>query len=155
MTAGRVVVIGVGNEFRRDDGAGPAVISSLARLGLPGVELATSDGEPTRLLDLWHGAALAVVIDAVRSDSRATAGTVHRATPDDPIAPAASSTHGLGVPGALRLAQALDRLPASLVIFGIEGSEFGYGNHLSEAVTEAIPDVVSAVIDEIATVVQR
>ena len=67
----RTVVIGVGNEFRRDDGAGPAVIARLRALqpgdaSLSGVTLALSDGEPGRMIDLWEGARLAVVIDAVR-----------------------------------------------------------------------------------------
>ena len=67
----RTVVIGVGNEFRRDDGAGPEVIARLRALqpgdaSLSGVTLALSDGEPGRLIDLWAGARLAVVVDAVR-----------------------------------------------------------------------------------------
>ncbi|MGH3405779.1 MAG: hypothetical protein ACRDRJ_25285, partial [Streptosporangiaceae bacterium] len=32
----------------------------------PGVELVVTDGEPTRLIEAWTGAALAVVVDAVR-----------------------------------------------------------------------------------------
>jgi hydrogenase maturation protease len=61
------VVIGVGNEFRRDDGAGPAVIARLRGLVPPGVDLVVTDGEPTRLIEAWTGAALAVVVDAVRA----------------------------------------------------------------------------------------
>ena len=61
-----VVVIGVGNEFRRDDGAGPAVVRKLRDLVPSGVGLVITDGEPTRLLEAWTGAALAVVADAVR-----------------------------------------------------------------------------------------
>ena len=68
MTAGgRVVVIGVGNDFRRDDGAGPAVVASLRGRVPPGVELVLTDGEPTRLIEAWAGAALAIVVDAVRA----------------------------------------------------------------------------------------
>jgi hydrogenase maturation protease len=63
-----VVVIGVGNEFRRDDAAGPAVVTSLRGRVPPGVELVLTDGEPTRLIEAWTGAALAVVVDAVRAD---------------------------------------------------------------------------------------
>jgi hydrogenase maturation protease len=62
------VVIGVGNEFRRDGGAGHAVVAKLRDLGPPGVELVTMDGEPTRLIEAWTGAALAVVVDAVRAE---------------------------------------------------------------------------------------
>jgi len=41
-----VVVIGVGNPYRRDDGIGRAVVTRLHRRHLPGVTLAECDGEP-------------------------------------------------------------------------------------------------------------
>ena len=72
-----VVVIGVGNEFRRDDGAGPAVIGQLRDLVPSGVGLVITDGEPTRLIEAWTGAALAVVVDAVRAQPPHP-GRVHR-----------------------------------------------------------------------------
>ena len=72
-----MVVIGVGNEFRRDDGAGPAVVARLRELAPPGVRLVVTDGEPARLIEAWAGAALAVVVDAVRADPPRP-GTVHR-----------------------------------------------------------------------------
>ena len=71
------MVIGVGNEFRRDDGAGPAVVARLRDLAPPGVRLVITDGEPTRLIEAWAGAALAVVVDAVRA-APPRPGTVHR-----------------------------------------------------------------------------
>ena len=43
---GRVVVIGVGNEFRRDDGAGPAVVTSLRGQVPPELDIATADPMP-------------------------------------------------------------------------------------------------------------
>lgn len=51
--ATRMVVIGVGNEFRHDDGVGWTVIARLAELGTacplpPGAALATCDGDPGR-----------------------------------------------------------------------------------------------------------
>ena len=82
---GRVVVIGVGNEFRRDDGAGPAVVTSLRGQVPPGVDLVLTDGEPTRLIEAWTGAALAVVVDAVRADPPRP-GRVHRFVLDRPMA---------------------------------------------------------------------
>ena len=70
---GRAVVIGVGNEFRRDDGAGPAVVARL-RGHLPDrVCLLVSDGEPTRLIEAWAGAPVAVIVDAAAIDTLAAA----------------------------------------------------------------------------------
>ena len=42
----RVVVIGVGNEFRHDDGIGPAVVARLRGQAPAAVDLLVSDGEP-------------------------------------------------------------------------------------------------------------
>lgn len=44
------------------------MVASLRDRVPPGVELVLTDGEPTRLIEAWTGAALAVVIDAVRAD---------------------------------------------------------------------------------------
>jgi hydrogenase maturation protease len=46
------IVIGVGSEYRHDDGAAIDVINRLKHRHLPGVTLVISDGEPTRLIDL-------------------------------------------------------------------------------------------------------
>jgi hydrogenase maturation protease len=43
-----VVVIGIGNDFRRDDGVGLAVAEELAKRNLPGVRVVTAIGEPAR-----------------------------------------------------------------------------------------------------------
>ena len=72
-----VVVIGVGNEYRRDDGAGLAVVTSLRDRVPPGVGSCATYGEPTRPTQAWTGAALAVVVDAVRADPPRP-GRVHR-----------------------------------------------------------------------------
>ena len=49
------MVIGLGNEYRRDDGAGLAVVTSLRGRVPPDVELVLTDGEPTRLIEAWTG----------------------------------------------------------------------------------------------------
>ncbi|KPC76924.1 peptidase M52, partial [Streptomyces sp. NRRL WC-3753] len=70
--APRIAVIGVGNTFRRDDGIGPAVVRRLRERAVerplpPSVELADCDGESGRLMSLWEGAELAIVIDAAHA----------------------------------------------------------------------------------------
>jgi hydrogenase maturation protease len=88
-------VIGVGNQFRHDDGAGPAVIERL-RGQLPGeVELVVTDGDAVRLIEAWSGASLAVVVDAVRADPPVP-GRLHRfiVGPDPHGAGGTGSGHG-------------------------------------------------------------
>ena len=145
-----MVVIGVGNEFRRDDGAGPAVIASLRGRVPPGVELVLTDGEPARLIEAWTGATLAVVVDAVRADPPRP-GQLHRFELDRPLAgttPTASS-HGFGLDDAVRLALALGRMPGRLVVHAIEAADLSQGPGLTPLVAAAVGDVARAVLSEI------
>ena len=148
----RIVVIGVGNEYRHDDGAAVAVLAELAAEELAVDRLTLCDGEPTRLMELWEGADLAVVVDAVHSHP-GEPGRVHRVEVDadhllaDPLADeeAAAGTHGLGLGHAVALAAALERLPGKLLIVAVEGADFSIGEGLSPAVTDAVPPVVAEV----------
>ena len=147
---GPVVVIGVGNEFRRDDGAGPAVVERLRELTLPGVGLVLTDGEPTRLIEAWTGAALALVVDAVRGQPPHP-GRVHRLVMDRPGAGAArtASSHGLGLGDAVALALALDRMPGRLIMHAIEAADLTQGTGLTPAVDLAVGLVAAAILEDI------
>ncbi|HLY34401.1 MAG TPA: hydrogenase maturation protease [Jatrophihabitantaceae bacterium] len=149
MNGGSAVVIGVGNEYRRDDGVGLAVLEELARHDLADVTLTVSDGEPTQLLDAWSGIALAVVVDAVLCEP-SSPGRIHRTTLPAPQA-TGMSTHGLGIPDVLGLAEALQRAPQRLVVYAIEAADIGFGVGLSAAVQAAVPEVVSAVLREVSS----
>jgi hydrogenase maturation protease len=145
----RAVVIAVGNEFRRDDGVGPVVLAELERRALgPDVALRLSDGEPTQLFDAWAGMPLAVVVDAVLCEP-STPGKVHRTTLAGSLTASAASTHGLGIPEAVRLAEALDRAPEELVVYAVEAGDLGFGLGLSDEVRRAVPEVVQAVLAEV------
>ncbi|WP_084525539.1 hydrogenase maturation protease [Nocardia vaccinii] len=151
----RAVVIGIGNEYRGDDGIGPLVAARLDRLELPGVLVAVCDGEPGNLLDLWEGADLAVVVDAVLCRP-STPGRIRRTTADALRGvTAAASSHTLGVPDAVRLGRALGRLPRELVVIAVEAARLDLGTELSEPVAAAIPEILRAVQDELARVRTR
>ena len=144
------MVIGIGNEFRRDDGAGPAVLRQLRDLVPPGVELVITDGEPARLVEAWTGAPLAIVVDAVRAHPPQP-GRVHRFVLNRPGGgPArAASSHGLGLDDAIGLALALDRMPGRLIVHAIEAADLTQGPGLSAPVAAAVGNVVSAVLDDL------
>jgi hydrogenase maturation protease len=145
------IAIGVGNPYRHDDGVGPAVVARLAAFALPGLLLAESSGEATELIELWDGADLAIVIDAVRAQPPHP-GRVHRLSlhrPPDERARAASS-HGIDLGEAVELARVLGRLPARLVIYAIEAADIGHGAGLSPAVSEAAERVAREIDREAA-----
>jgi hydrogenase maturation protease len=145
------IVIGVGNEYRHDDGAAIEVINRLKRRHLPGVSLVTTDGEPSRLIDLWEAADLAIVIDAIRAQ-RPVPGRVHHVTVDEAVAdPGTSgSSHGLGLGEAVELGRTLGRMPPRLIILAIEGTDFSVGLGFSPQVVEGIHDLESLVLTELA-----
>jgi hydrogenase maturation protease len=156
MTAAReVVVIGVGSEYRSDDGAGPAVVDMLDDLIPAGVALLRCDGEATRLLEAWTGAATAIVVDAVAGGAAAP-GTLHRlvVTADlvlgDPVpALAGTSSHDLGLGSAVALARVLHRMPRTLILHGIQGADFSNGVTLSPPVAARIGDLTAAVLADV------
>jgi hydrogenase maturation protease len=151
---GRTVVIGVGNDFRGDDGAAPAVLARLAGRVLAGVDLVECDGEPANLIEAWDGAS----VDAVQAGP-SEAGALHRleiASPGEVTGPEAvaegtgmSGSHQLGLGTAIGLAQVLGRLPARLIVHGIQGSDFTLGASLSKPVADGIEDLVAAVIADL------
>jgi hydrogenase maturation protease len=158
MTGGRgVVVIGIGNEYRSDDGAGLAALGLLRDLP-DGVALVLSDGEATSLLEAWTGAETAIVIDAV-AGGPAPPGTLHRldvmADPDAPcgavLAERGTSSHDLGVGEAVALARALGRMPGRLIVHGIQGADFGQAVTLSPPVAARIGDLAAAVLADVRT----
>ncbi|HEY5012750.1 MAG TPA: hydrogenase maturation protease [Acidimicrobiia bacterium] len=151
-----VVVIGVGNRYRRDDGAGPAVLDALATdVVARAVRLVELDGEPARLVDAWAGVDLAIVVDALRSD-RTAPGTVRRVDVGDDVgvlgdsSGAAAGSHALGIGTAAALGRALGRMPTRLIVFGVEGADFGHGEELSQPVRRAVTDVAERIAAEIA-----
>jgi hydrogenase maturation protease len=150
VTGGRVVIVGVGNPWRRDDGAGwIAAARAGARLG-SGAAIVHSDGEPARLIDDWAGADLAIVVDAVRNGGapgqvyRLDAGAVAAST-----APRPRGSHALGVADAVRLGAAVGRLPQRLVVFGIEVADTNPGRGLSDDVSRAAHTVADSIEREI------
>ncbi|MFG3259844.1 hydrogenase maturation protease [Streptomyces sp. NPDC048172] len=152
-----IAIIGVGNEFRHDDGAGWAVVRTLAERARerplpPGTRLEVCDGDPARLIALWEGADLAVVLDAAHAHP-GHPGRLHRLAAEGPALTAArspeASSHGLGLGEAVELSRALGRLPRRLVVYAVEGADHSMGTGLSEPVAEAVERLALLVEDEI------
>lgn len=152
----RIVVIGVGNEYRHDDGVGWAVVSRLRerarRRALPsGIALTTCDGNPARLIDIWEHAHFCIVVDAAYSGAPCP-GRVHRLQLDS-VEPWQSgnetSSHGLGLGEAVELAHALDRLPRQVIVYAVEIAESGFGVGLSPQIAEIVEPLVVRIEKEI------
>ena len=142
-----VVVIGVGNALRGDDAAGLEVARRLRALDDGGrLKVHAYEGEGLGLLDLWAGADAVVVIDAMRSG--ANPGEIRRidATPAAvQLPPPPSSSHAVGVAEAIELGRALGTLPATVIVYAIEGEEFQTGSQPTAAVARAVESAAQSV----------
>jgi hydrogenase maturation protease len=145
-----LLVIGVGNRDRGDDGAGLEVARRLRELGVGGARLVEQRGEAAELLEAMSGADSVILVDA--SLSGAHPGTVqrieaHRETLTQALR--CASSHGWGLAEAVELARALGRLPRSVVVYAIEGRCFHPGRDLSPSVRQAVERVARRVRQEI------
>jgi hydrogenase maturation protease len=145
----RTLVIGVGNAWRSDDGAGIAVAERL-RPHAGRFDVLEQSGEGTSLMASWEGASSVIVIDAARSGS--APGTVHRfdaaagRIPSDFLH---YSTHAFGVAEAIEMARALGILPERLILFGIEGMRFEAGTGLTPPIADAVDRVVEEIVAQV------
>ena len=142
------LVIGVGNEFRGDDAAGLIVARRIIEQQLSDIEVVESGGHSAALLELWRGAELAVVVDAVSAGEKP--GKVYRFEPiKEPIPQklfSNRSTHDFGLVEAVELSRALGSLPKKLIVYGIVGATFELGESISEEMALAIEEIIPIIV---------
>ena len=142
-----MLVIGLGNEFRRDDAAG---LIAARRLRKRGVVAEEHCGAPAALMDRWMGTDGVILIDATVSG--AEPGSIHSLNASVSPLPRElfrSSTHALGLVDAIELSRALDVLPAEVFVFGIEARDLTHGIGLSSEVESALPALVEQVLRQV------
>lgn len=151
--APRLKVIGVGNAWRGDDAVGLLVARRLRADPMAQVEIAECRGTVTAVREAWKDAAGVIMVDAVVSGGRP--GAIYRFNAHGGGAPVqlsrSPSSHGWGVAEALALGQLFQDLPPCLIIYGIEGQNFGPGQEVSAAVEAAIPEAIRLIRREIQT----
>jgi len=148
-----VLVVGIGNPDRGDDGVGPLVVRQVAEHLPPDlichVGIIERTGDALALIDDWAGRDAVVLVDAAAPVSV----RVHRIDlledrlPDDM---SLSSTHAFGVAAAVGLARTLGLLPRRVIVYAVEGEQFVPGAPVSEAVAAAVAGVATLVAEEVA-----
>lgn len=149
----RVLVLGLGNEFRGDDGVGRVLARRLGEAVWPGVAVREESGEGAALMEAWKDADSVILVDAVQSGD--APGTIHRLDARAQSIPAKFfhySTHAFSVAEAVELARALNQLPPRLILYGIEGRDFSAGEKISPQVAAAMDDLLGRVRQEIQSI---
>lgn len=152
---GAILVLGLGNPLRKDDGVGPRVIEELEAQGLPeGVAALDGGTGGLDLLQVMEGWEQVVIVDAADIDAgreRIAPGEYVRFTPEQARlieSPHTFSLHHPGLADVLALAHALDQPLPSIVIFGVRPKDVGWGEGLSPEVEARLPALISAVLGE-------
>src|SRR5271170_7292392 len=148
-----VLVVGIGNQDRGDDGFGPAVVRRLHGRAPPGVCIRECSGDILALIEAWNGFAAVFVVDAAAPIGRP--GRVHRLDLTDSalaVGFAHGSTHAFGIAETVELARRLDRLPCLLIAYLAEGGGFELGAPLSLTVAKAVDEVAERILFELAQI---
>lgn len=145
-----IVVLGVGNLLRRDEGVGVRVIRELqARYRFPTcVTLVDGGTAVLRMLPLLESADHLVVVDAV--DAGTAPGTVLVFQPEDAeVAPSPGvSLHEMGPLAALALLKATTGRCPPTTIIGIQPADLSpWDDTLSVPVAQAVPEAVQRVLE--------
>jgi hydrogenase maturation protease len=138
-----MLVIGIGNVDRGDDAAGILVAQRLAERGVDARQYA---GATLNLIDVLGTADELILVDALVSG--ASPGTVqvwdvHSTTLENHAF--RSYTHEFGLIETIELARALNRLPKTAIIYGIEGAKFVPGAPPSPEVRAAVDRLVDEI----------
>lgn len=150
-----ILIIGVGNPDRGDDGAGHAAIAALRARIAPRANnhaptLVEHSGESTSLVEVMQGFERVVIIDAAdfgeKPGSYRSFDAREAALPSELME---MSSHGFGVPQAIELARALGTLPQRCSVYAIQAATFEAGAPLSPAVANAVDVVAAKIITDV------
>jgi hydrogenase maturation protease len=144
-----VLIIGLGNPDRGDDGIGARVVGALAGRLPEGVKTVVRAGDMLALVEEWVGADAVICIDAAAS--MGAPGGIHRIDGHDRTLlpePGLASSHAFGLAEAIALSQALGTAPPVLIVYAIEGRVFDIGAPLSTDVAAAVAEVAAQVLAE-------
>jgi hydrogenase maturation protease len=146
------LLIGIGNEYRSDDGVGLYIADKLRSWNFPDINIAGCSGNGVDLMNLWEGYDDVILVDAVRSG--AEPGTVFHFDAGEKQIPQelfGYSTHVFGVAQAIEMARTMRTLPSRLSIFGIEAENMEAGTVLSESIKNSSERAIKEIIQYINT----
>ena len=145
---GKVVVVGLGNVYMRDDGVGIRALAELRKLELgDGVLLYDYTEMDLSLVSYFGGASRVIVVDALRAGL--PPGTVSKFMVKGEGGPVSHlNLHELQFYEVFDLAIQAGILTCPVVIVGVEPKDWGVGEGLTQELETALPGIVGAVADE-------
>ena len=151
-----ITIVGIGNEFRGDDGVALSILRSLKNELPPQVKTIELTGDQSSLLELMQDTDTMIIIDAV--SSAAPAGTIFRVDASGEPFPNdffAVSTHSIDLAQSIELARTMNRLPDVVLIYGIVGKDFSFTTSFSQRVKDSAEAVRSRIASDVDQIFKR
>ncbi|HEY7416834.1 MAG TPA: HyaD/HybD family hydrogenase maturation endopeptidase, partial [Ktedonobacteraceae bacterium] len=145
----RVIVLGLGNLLRGDEGLGIYALERLQEKYIFPEDVLLVDGGTLGLdlLSYLEGAKLVLVLDAALTDG--PPGTIWRASNNE--VPAffgmRTSPHEIALPDLLALMRLRETGPRELIVLGMQPATIALGWGLSEAVSAHLDELANAAAD--------
>ena len=143
----KILLIGIGNEFRSDDGIGLIIVRQIQNKQISSITVKEASGEGAALMEAWKGYESVILVDAISSGAKP--GTILKIEASKEIVPAKffhCSTHAFGAAEAIELAREMKLMPTRLLVHGIEGVNFSAGVTISQAVQESAHHVLEQIL---------
>ncbi len=146
----KILVVGLGNLDRGDDGVGAIVADRLAGRLPPDVAVLARSSDMLSLIEDWAGVDALICVDAAAPTG--TPGRIRRidlAAEDLPRDISFTSSHALGFADAIGLARALQLAPQEVIVYAVEGRCFDGGAKLTPAVAGAAGEAADRIVAEV------
>ncbi len=151
----KILIAGIGDLLRRDDGFGPRVINKLEKMNLPDNVVVKDYGTSglDLILDLSEYDEV-IFVDAM--DFEGDAGEVKVVEPKprkidekEAIGAINLSLHEIDLEKIIDLANSLNTLPRKVLIIGCKPKDLSFGLELSEEVNKAIERTIQIILEKI------
>lgn len=134
-----MLVIGVGNDLRRDDGVGRVVASTIEAMELPGVSVMTRSQLVPELVEAMAGSDRVVVVDASIGSTSITTRLVAAGTDT-------AMTHHGSPESLVSLARTIGLELPDVYVVGVPAADLGLGEGLTAPTAELLAASVEVVL---------
>lgn len=149
----RILICGIGNKLKKDDGIGPYVIEELEKRVLPANvslrDFGTSGFKTALEIGKYHKV---IFVDAIQLGNQP--GQVYKTTlskEDLPGSPSLNSFtlsfHESDLEKILTTATLIDNYPKEVMVLGCEPEDLSFGFGLSKKVKKAVSEIIDFIAD--------
>ena len=148
LAVGKIVVLGLGNQYLRDDGVGMAVARELQRRDLgEGVLVRTHQTFDLWLLSVYSEASRLIIIDSVKAGTRPGTVAEYVVTPRTGPLSSLPGLHSMKLHDLIDFASRTGLLSCPVTVIGIEPKDCGVGEGFSPEVERAVPEAATRVAE--------